>query len=73
MTSAYYCKISNELRVYNRDDSKAHNVVKTSTDNKKILKRLGFRWDKYNHSYVLTNPTQDAIEEIQKNVNVKMC
>ena len=72
MTSAYYCKMNNELRVYNRDNKKAHSVIKTSTESKKILKELGFKWDKYNHSYVLVNPTEETIKEIQKYINVEM-
>jgi len=57
-----------ELRVYNR---KGCNPAKTSDDDKKVLKRLGFKWDRYNKSYVLENPTDEAIAEISKHVTIE--
>ncbi|MCL2703863.1 MAG: hypothetical protein FWE91_09690 [Defluviitaleaceae bacterium] len=72
MTSAYLTllKYSSELRVYNRRNT-AHNVAKTENENKQLLKRLGFKWDKYNHSYFLENPTDDAIAEIKTKVSIE--
>jgi len=63
MKSAYLYQQYDELRVYNRINSKPIAFLR----NEKItLKRLGFVWDRCNHSYYLKNPTLETIKEVSK-------
>ena len=73
MTSAYLTIAANgsQLRVYNRRNT-AYHVAKTSDDNKKLLKRLGFKWDRTNKSYFLTDPTDEALAQIKEKVFVEV-
>jgi hypothetical protein len=57
--------VKSELRLYSRDNTKAHSCVAFSAAEKKIIKPLGFKWDKRNHSYYLENPTAEAIAAIE--------
>lgn len=69
MTSAYLR--NGELRVYNRDNTKAHSCVAFPANEKAVLKKHGFKWDARNHSYYLENPSDDAIAAIKGFVTVE--
>ena len=71
MTSAYISKINGELRVYNRDNTKANNRVAFPKEEKAVLKKLGFVWDRQNHSYFLENPSNEAIVAIRNYVVIE--
>lgn len=61
MTSATLCQ--GTLRVYNRRNA-AHSVVQTDKKEKALLKKLGFVWDKVNHSYCLKAAPEEVVNTI---------
>ncbi len=69
MTSAYLTS-DRELRVYNRN--KQHDPIATPKEEKKLLKKLGFTWDKHNKSWCLYNATNEAINIIKSFVEIKI-
>lgn len=66
----YYPRFNGEIRFYHRDDLSTHNIKETPAEDKKFLKRLGFKWDNRNKSYVLYNPSSAVLEEIRNRFEV---
>ena len=67
MTSAYLR--DGGLRVYNR---KNYEPVATPKEEKSMLKKLGFIWDKHNKSWYLRDVTEEAINIIGNFVEIKI-
>ena len=57
------------IRVYSRVTT-AHGVGSIPKGIKAELKKLGFSWDKSNHSYCLESPTDEIISEVERLVPV---